>query len=252
MFVHCQDVFGWTIYIPDDLEDFPRPSGCLSYILQPNTSWLRAVYVLPLIINPSPGIYQEIYPWRAIRIGNALINPSLKTDFDIVNTNCLTLPRVKMYWVCHPLRSQDFTPFSNFFSGLDKSRVVHVHVNCKTCYILSSFVVCGTMIHHQDLVGAKRGRLPLAEKPVRWLSASRICRGTPAETPQKIWKSAICFADLQGHTSFQKKRRKTHENLLAGYLLMAMFWAWACMFKIVSSSGALGGALGDLFGRYVK
>ena len=142
-------------------------------------------------------LYQEIYPWRAIRIGNALINPSLKTDFDIVNTNCLTLPRVKMYWVCHPLRSQDFTPFSNFFSGLDKSRVVHVHVNCKTCYILSSFVVCGTMIHHQDLVGAKRGRLPLAEKPVRWLSASRICRGTP----------------------FFRKKEKKYENLLGGYFL---------------------------------
>ena len=38
---------------------------------------------------------------------------------------------VKMYWVCHPPRPQDFTLSSRFFSGLGKS-----WVNCKTCYIL--------------------------------------------------------------------------------------------------------------------
>ena len=72
--------------------------------------------------------------------------------------------------------------------------------------------------------------LPVAEKPVTWLSASEIYRATPL---------------------FKKKER--HETLLGGYFLMTMFGGLACMFEILRVYASTSEALkGDLFGSCVK
>ena len=61
--------------------------------VQPNTSWLEAVYGHSLIINPYQGMYQEIHLCRVGSIDSVKINTSLL---------------VMREWVMHPRQPRDF------------------------------------------------------------------------------------------------------------------------------------------------
>ena len=74
----------WVVY-PRRPRDFSRPKGSrgprknleVGGDVQPNISWLEAVCVHSLIINPYRGMYREKHPFRPGSIGSVKIKTSL-------------------------------------------------------------------------------------------------------------------------------------------------------------------------------
>ena len=83
--------------------DISRAEGNLEVEgdVQPNSSWLEALYGHSLIINPSQGMYQEIHPCRASSIGSFKINTAISWEND--QCHCFSFSRLYTFLWCFGL-----------------------------------------------------------------------------------------------------------------------------------------------------